>query len=305
MKKKIIFDHDLGSDCDDGAAGVILARAVKNGLCDALAVTHSVGNPHGQYVMESLFEYFGVRDNIPFGYLFQDVNADDTFHGSTKRTAEMYYLEKGRPYPERQSNVKVFRKVLAENNAKDIILVSTGPFTSLRELYESGPDEISPKTGIELVKENICLFCCAAGCFTSSEVREWNIRADVESAFEVLNNSPIPITYFGNNVGGAFMTGQDLPNEPEDYPLRNSYMELHNFSGESARPSWDLVVMYYAIYGESGFWTVKEGYDVKVNELGQTTFKEGGIHSYIEQVQDTQPIQDLMNEQISSKGAKD
>ena len=300
MKKKIIFDHDLGSDCDDGAAGVILAKAYKRGLVDILAVTHSVGNPHGQYVMESLFEYFGVREGIPFGYLEIDVNSDEGFEGSTRRTAERYYLEKGRPYPEKQSNVKIMRKALAENNAKDVILVSTGPFTAINEFYNSGPDEISPKTGRQLAEENICDFNAMGGCVTNPDLRSWNIVADPKSAMAVINEGPIPVTLWGNNVGGAFMTGQFLPDEPEDYPLRSSYMELHDFSGESARPSWDLVPMYYAIYGECGFWTIEREYDIKVNEEGQTTCKKGGTNNFAVQVPDTQPIEDLMNKEMSA-----
>lgn len=306
--KKIIFDHDLGSDCDDGGAGAILAKAHRDGLVRVLAVTHAIANPYGQYCMEAIFEYLGA-EGVPFGYnLENDKCREDDCHMSTKGPAERYYARVGRPFPERKSNLKLLRRVLAENGGKnDILLVVTGPLITLYELYRSGPDEISPKTGLELAKENIERIIIAAGNFQSFDVREWNIRCDAESALAVLNHSPIPILYSGNEVGGCIISGQSLADQPEDYPLRDCYYELNNAyqTNECTRNSWDLVVAYYAVYGDTGLWGRQDGYEVEVDEQGRTRFAPGGIHSYlVPDYSKTDEICAIFNEQMAVDNRK-
>lgn len=302
--RKIIFDHDLGSDCDDGGAGAILAKAHRDGKVQVLAVTHAIANPYGQYCMEAIFEYLGVKD-VPFGYNLENDKCSDEGYGmSTKVPAEKYYTQNGRPFPERQSNIKLLRRIFAENGGKkDIFFVMTGPLITLHELYRSGPDEISPKTGLELAKENIAQIIIAAGNFQDPEVREWNIRCDAESALAVLNNSPIPILYFGNEVGGCIISGQTLADQPEDYPLRDCYYALNAAYqiNDCTRNSWDLVVVYYAVYGDTGLWERKDGYFVEVDELGRTKFSPGGIHSYmLPNYAKIDEIRDLLNQEIAA-----
>lgn len=304
--KKVLFDHDLGSDCDDGAAGAIFAKAHREGLIRLLGVTHAIANPHGQYCMEAIFEYLGVKD-VPFGYnLENDKCGDDGFHIATKSPADRYFTEKGRPFPERKSNIKLLRKILAENGGKkDITLAMTGPFITLHELYKSAPDDISPKTGLELAKENLERIIIAGGNFQSFEVQEWNIRADAESALAVLNNSPIPILFVGNEVGGCIISGQSLAAEPEDYPVRDCYYALNAAFGLNActRNSWDLVVAYYTVYGDTGLWERRDGYEVEVDELGRTKYAPGGIHSYLVQnYEGVDKIRDIFNDIITVNG---
>ena len=298
--KKLIFDHDLGSDCDDAGAGAIVAKAVKAGDCKVLAVTHAISDPYGQYAMEAIFEYLGVT-GIPFGYNLENQKlGTEDYHQCAKYAVEKYFGN--RPLPERKSNIKLLRKVLAENNQKDITLLTTGPSVTLFELYRTQGDEISPKSGRELVADNICEFIYTGGNFVSSEVMDWNNRADPESSFAVLNDSPIPITYCGNEIGGCIFTGQILPDQPEDYPLRDCYYLLTNFE-DCVRNSWDLVAAYIAIYGPGKYWRVNRGYDVHVNADGQTFYQKGGPHNFISYNVNLEEyideIQDMLNDFIA------
>lgn len=305
--KKIIFDHDLGSDCDDGGAGAIFAKAHRDGLIDLLAVTHAIANPYGQYCMEAIFEYLGAK-GVAFGYNLENtLGCEEDYHMSTKGPAERYYTEKGRPFPEQKSNCKLLRKILAENGGKkDITVTMTGPLTTLHELYLSEPDEISPKTGRELAEENFERIIIAAGNFQSYEVREWNIRCDAESALAVLNNSSIPILYSGNEVGGCIISGQTLADEPEDYPLRDCYYELNAAYKIEActRNSWDLVIAHYAVYGDTGLWGRNDGFSVEVDAEGRTKFAPGGIHSYlVPDYAKTDEIVGIFNRMMSADNA--
>lgn len=292
--KKIIYDHDLGSDCDDAGAIAILVKAHKAGRCRALAITNCIGDHYGAYCTGAICEYFGVSD-IEIGCNREnDKLSDSSYHHCTKTTAEKWY--NGREYPEYESNVKLLRRIFANNNKKDITFVTTGPLTTVFELFKSGADEISDKSGRELFIENVAEFVCGAGNFTGdTQNREWNLRADPESALEVVNKPAVPMTFVGNNVGGGIFTGNRLPDVDEKYPVRECYYLLWDYE-RCDRNSWDLVTIYYAIYGGAGLWDVKEGYGVEINELGQTRFWEGGPHSFIYQAASNELITSLLDE---------
>ena len=245
--KKIIFDHDLGSDCDDAGAAAIVIKAHMAGECECLAITHAIGDHHGAYAIKAICEYFGA-DDIEVGCNRENNKlSTPDYYTCTKYTTEKYFKDRELPYLE--SNVKILRRIMASNGAKDITLVTTGPLTTIYELYKSGPDDISPKTGRELVQENVAEFICGAGCFNDPNCREWNLRADMESALDVINDPAVPMIFVGNNVGGGIFTGDLLRDFDENYPVRDCYFLLHDWK-DCVRNSWDLVTVYYAIYGD-------------------------------------------------------
>jgi hypothetical protein len=291
--KKIIFDHDLGGDCDDAAAAAIVIKAHKAGECRCLAITHAIGDHNGAYVIKALCEYFGV-DDIEIGCNRENSKcSDEPYRNCTKATAEKYF--RGREMPEPESNIRIIRRIMANNGGKkDITLVTTGPLITIDELYKSGADDISPKTGRELVRETVAEFVCGAGCFSDPNCHEWNIVADLESALNVINDPAIPMIFVGNNVGGPIFTGHLLRDFDENYPVRDCYLIVNEGKG-FLRNSWDLVTMYYAIYGGCGYWEQLDGYDVRVLENECTYVKKGGIHSYVRQIGDSGEITELLD----------
>lgn len=292
--KKIIYDHDLGSDCDDAGAIAILVKAHKAERCKALAITCCVADKYSAPCTQAICEYLGVWD-IPIGRnLENSKHSSEGYHDCTKVAVEKWYGD--RALPEYESNVRLLRRTLAENGKRDITFITTGPLTTLYELFLSGADDISAKTGRELFAENVSEFVCGAGNFTGDTAnREWNVRADSESAVEVINKSDIPITFVGNNVGGGIFTGNLLPDCDEAYPVRECYYLLWNYE-KCVRNSWDLVTVYYGIYGGAGLWDVSSGWNVRINALGQTRFSKGGIHSFIYQSASSRLITELLDE---------
>ncbi len=278
--KKIIYDHDFGADCDDGGAGAMLAKAHRDGHVKVLAVTQAIANPYGQYCMEAIFDYLGVS-GIPFGYNLENSKfSGDVYHLCTKSPAEKYYAAKKKPFPEQQSGIRLLRKVLSENNRKDITLVTTGMLTTVYGLCLSGPDDISPKTGLELLAENIEEYVLGGANFESEDVREYNVRADIEAGMYVVNQAPFPITYVGSEVGFYIISGQILADQPEDYPLREAFYAV-NEGKDCTRFSWDQADMHYAIFGPGDFWEVHRNIHVSIDSEGHTFFRPGGKDSYL------------------------
>lgn len=296
--KKLLYDHDYGADCDDGGAIVMVVKAHKAGNINCLAITDCIGDPWGSIATKAICEYYDVFD-IPIGCNKEnDKMTADAYHGCTKVPAEKWYA--GKELPQFESNVKLWRKILAANGKKDITVATSGPLITIFNVLNSGPDEISPKTGRELFVENVCEFVVGGGHFLEWQremgCREYNFWEDSESSMDIINNPVMPLTFVGNNVGGPIISGNLLHTAPDDYPVKESYLLVTDSPGYT-RYSWDLAVVYWAMYGSGGIYDIDHGYTITINELGQTAYeKNGGMHSIVKQAASSELITKMFDE---------
>ncbi len=194
IPKKIILDTDLCGDCDDVGALAILLNLDRLGYCKTLAVTYCLGNPWGSDFIQHELDWFG-RGDIPYGklmdYSYVNLRAHDD------RYIRPYFREFPRKerYPAPFDAVRLLRRTLTENgDVKDITLCAIGPLHNIGLLFESGPDDISDKTGPEL----------SAGKL-------------------VLQNCPVPITFAGFEVGEHLFTGAPQEAAQPGHPVREAY----------------------------------------------------------------------------------
>ena len=68
---KIIFDTDLGGDCDDAGTLAMLHRLCDKGEAELLAVTHCYATPWNAGAIDAINRYYGRE--VPVG-----INYDDT-----------------------------------------------------------------------------------------------------------------------------------------------------------------------------------------------------------------------------------
>ena len=154
MPKKIILDTDLCGDCDDVGALAILLNLDRLGYAKTLAVTYCLGNPWGSDFIQHTLDWFG-RNDIPYGKLTDYTFANYPVHD--ERFIRPYFQQFPRKerYPAPWDAIRLLRRTLASNGgAKDITLCSIGGLHNIGLLFTSGPDDISPKTGAELMAEN-------------------------------------------------------------------------------------------------------------------------------------------------------
>ena len=270
LTKKIIFDTDLGGDCDDVGAAAILCNLAKAGEAQILAATYCIGNPWGGWFLKYELGFFGYPD-VPVGVL-----KDERFMW------EPNYAKYSRPYvermqiptPELPDAVSILRRALAENGGvRDITLVAVGPLRNIANLLTSEPDDISPKTGRELIAENVVEFVTMLGNFTSTEAVEWNVLMDIPSARRCVSEMPVPVVFAPWEIGGHIITGQLLDTVSEDHPVRAAYT-LYADGKHHTRMSWDLVTVYCAVRDDSPMYSRKPMH-VTVNERGVTLPEDG------------------------------
>lgn len=287
--KKIIFDTDIGGDCDDTGALAIIHQAVNTGRAELLGVSISTGDPWAAACTDAINRYYGHI--VPIGQTPVPPPGDPTpemiLGNYGKHTAETFgsdYLPGGTKKPE--DAVRLLRRLLAENTGDKITLMVIGSNINFARLLKSGADDISDKTGMQLVREQIESVCLMGGVFLDGNAhlnmpeipREYNIIVDIEAARAVFDMCPAPIYISHFVVGDHIFSGTSIIESEPDSPVRESYM----YHVKGKRNSWDPICAFYAVYGcGDGVFTDNRRGRMTVAEDGVTCFFEGEGEHYL------------------------
>lgn len=122
-----------------------------------------------------------------------------------------------------------------------------GFFDNLYHLLQSGPDEISPRTGAELLATKVRELVVQAG----ETGRSYNTAGPHNATFAaaVLNWWPAKLTFASDDVaertrvGSRLTTELDVATNPVGYALRT------NIGYNQTHYAWDAVAVYYAVCG--------------------------------------------------------
>ncbi len=275
-KLNLIFDTDVGADCDDMMALGYLLFAEKYLNVDIKAITYSNGVPEGIACIRSVFSFFGR----PAPVIGAPVREMRVFENYCKAVADRFATEEDRAPAE--NALTVLRRTLAEND--EVIICGVGVFTNLAALIESGPDEISPLSGIELLKAKCKKVVVMAGKFEGEEGIEWNVRCDIPSAQKFIHNCPVPIVFSPHALGFNMWTGAELMKKyGHETPISKSFMLYPGVVEQGARHSFDPATAVYAVEGCKDLFDEGGRGTVVVQDDGKTVFTpdENGLHSLI------------------------
>ena len=279
---RVIFDTDLGNDCDDVLAFGLLHALADRGECDVLAVTTTKAHPRSAPFADAVNTFYG-RPDVPIGAvsvggglsgptpidrrylkLVDATNAD----GSSRFPHDLSHNP-----AEALDAVPVLRRALAGAADGSVAVVQVGFSTNLARLLESEPDAISPLSGRDLVAQKVARLVMMAGDFSGGPA-EFNVRQDRDAAAKLAGEWPAPIDWSGFQIGLA------LPFPPEsvdrDYryaaahPLPESY-QLY-IPTPHARPTWDLTAVLEAVRPDRGYFRLSEPGRVTVADDARTTF---------------------------------
>lgn len=275
--KKIIFDTDIGGDCDDAGALAIIHRAEERGLARLLALTVSTRDPWAPACADAINRYYG--HTVPIGLCETAPKGDPTMAEFEERygrhIAETFphgYFPKTDVIPE--SAVRLMRKTLAENRGGKITMVVVGSCVNLAALLESGADDVSSLGGTELVNGQVDKVVLMGGCFADDGevMSEYNIKTDIRGAKVVFEKCPVPIAVSHFDVGLRVMSGSRLMEE--ELKTGNPAAEAYRFHVGGKRHSWDPIAAFYAIYGTCGAFSDERSGRVTVDDEGVTRLAE-------------------------------
>jgi hypothetical protein len=277
---RILFDSDIGPDCDDAGTMAVLHALADKGEAVVLGMACCTSSEWGAPCLDAINAYYG-RPDVPVGTLkakagFLCGGGDQKYNEHVAKNFPNR-LKSGTNAPDA---VELYRKVLAAQPDGSVTVVATGPLPNVAALLASAPDAHSPLAGPALVKKKVAKLVVMGGQYPSG--KEWNFEQDGTAAKKVNEEWPTPIVFSGGEVGAPIGTGARLAKEtPPENPVRKAY-ELYNGAGKN-RSSWDQTAMLFAIRGEAGCFKLSpEGTNtVAANGKNDWKAEPGGRHRYL------------------------
>lgn len=287
----VIFDTDIGGDCDDVAALAMLHALESRGRCRLLAVTVTGDDPLAAPFADCVNTFYG-RPDIPIGaagprgvkrpmHYLHLASAQD---GGAARYP--HDLLDGAAAPDA---VAVLRKTLAVAEDHSVVVIQVGFSTNLARLLDSPADAASPLPGVELVAKKVRLLELMAGAFEPIEGNaaygEYNVIHDRPAAATVADRWPTEVVWSGFEIGIAVPYPsrsilEDFGDVPH-HPVAEAYRIVS--PPPKDRPSWDLTSVLDGVLGDRGYFDRSPPGRVKVTDAGATVFTAdaAGKHRYL------------------------
>ena len=295
-KVLLLFDTDMGPDCDDAGALAILHKLCDFGECALLAACCTVIDVYGAHTIDAIGRYYG-RSDTPIGTLYGPGFGGEAHQRYNRIVSSKFpHRFKEQMVPDA---VSVYRKALAEAEDSSITFVAVGMWTNLYNLLTSFPDRVSELNGQQLFNQKVAKLVCMAGDFTDSQNPEFNVVSDVRAFSRGLALIQVPVDFLPYETGLPVITGRSLvEHEGPENPVAECYRRL---CGGAGRPSWDLLTAYYAVRGGAGTLVAGEPGVVKADRSGHTRFtpKANGKHRLLSLCEPAETAAQLLDDFLS------
>ncbi|MEM9526296.1 MAG: hypothetical protein AAGA31_06785 [Bacteroidota bacterium] len=277
-QEKVILDTDPSFDPDDVGCIAMLHNMATEGECDILAIINSTDQQESALCISAINQFYH-RKAIPVG----DYRGYEKKIKATEQTYD-WHIAKNYPRPlknwkDAEDGVKLYREILETANEHSITVVIIGTMHNFYGLLQSKADEISPESGVELVRDKVKQVVTMGGNFLNNEgydrtnwggadalcsYTEWSCLREERNRMcrYVIENCPAPFIASGWENGngdyhdannGNVITGQGLKKLPANHIVRKSYERHFEYRGgdeDISRHSNDQCALHYAIRGE-------------------------------------------------------
>lgn len=275
--RNFIIGTDWWSDCDDAVAMRLLIRAAKAKQINILGIGINACMEHS---VTSLEGYLNIEkaDETAIGI---DLEAVD-YGGITPYQERLsHFAKKYKSNSDAEDAMRLYRRLLAESE-ESVEIIEIGFQQVLANLLESPGDDISPESGLELVKRKVSKIWVMAGKWDMDGEKENNFCRTPRSrlAGEIFCRlCPVPVTFLGWEIGYEVLTGSKLA---EDDIL---HKVLCDHGSAKGRHSWDPMLVLMAIEGDeekAGYKAVTGTATVEA-DTGANHFEEraDGLHKYV------------------------
>lgn len=266
--RSVILDTDIGPDCDDVGALVCLLDYAKKYGFPILGVCNCTSNKSGNGMIDAVCHHLGVK--TPYlgqwhGEGFMDY---ELCHKYNDTVAQTFSEDFRNGTLKAVDEVTFYRTLLASAEDDSVMLITIGMFNNLASLLDSPADDISPLTGMELVKAKVnCLVSMAA---ILPEGRECNVISDYPSAKKVFEAWPTAVYLSDFHIGWQVMTGYEHIQDPEAIATNPLVMAYHLYTADwthlplhGMNSSYDLTAIQFAAEGEGTHYALLDPVDLE------------------------------------------
>ncbi|HET6993338.1 MAG TPA: nucleoside hydrolase [Chitinophagaceae bacterium] len=294
----IIFDSDMGPDYDDVGAIAILHAYADSGYARILATVASTKYEGVAAIFSVLNTYFN-RPGIPIGVPKGNASElrDPQHWTDSLLVSYPHTIKRNDEVP---SATEIYRKTLALQPDKSVVIVTTGFLTNLANLLQSPADKYSKLDGKELVRRKVKQLVCMGGRFPSGS--EFNIRIDAAASRFVAKHWPTPVLLSGVEIGLKIKSGLPLINNESirNSPVKDVFRICIPMTPDDreGRMSWDETAVLVAIKGYKPWYKIKSG-RIIVNSDGSNSWSwDGSSHNYLEEALPPSVPEQLINKLI-------
>ena len=257
----MILDTDFGSCTDDLFAIVMLYHYIEDGLVDLKgvivdregdrnAILVDVFNRfYGHPDIPIALEHNGVKnpyDFIPYSKLVEFKNPDGSY--LYPRAIDPSKLPEG---------YKFYRKLLSEAEDHSVVVVAIGMMTCLSQLFESGADEYSQLSGVELFGRKVKSVYVQAGHFDGNDnLSGYNMRTASHAAAVFYDKLPrnVDLILSPTNVGEMMdYTSADILSDLSYADLNPIKTVYTDFDCEVGQRMWDTNCVVHAVLGDGEY----------------------------------------------------
>lgn len=289
--RTFILGTDWGEDSDDCVAVRILARAHKRGEIKMAAIGINTLTELSAPSLYSFLEKEGV--SIPVGvdkgcpHRIKHVTYQKRLAAETDKTNDDF-----------EDAVRLYRRAIAKSE-EPVEILEVGFLQVIAGALLSQPDDISPKSGMELFREKVKKIWIMGGKWNEQGGAEYNLCKypfAQAGSHAFITNCPCPITFLGWEVGSCVITGSKLS---EDDFL---HIALDDHGSGAGRESWDPMLAVLALTNDNekaGYKTVKGIATVNNHGLNYFEEKENGKDEYVVKVKEDNFYIDIIDNLIA------
>ena len=265
---QMILDSDFGSSTDDLFALMMLHHYMDDGLVDLKGIVVDREGVKNAELVDIFNTYYGHPD-IPVGLERNGVKNPRCFipyngvcdlkdaQGNPlfKRTHDLANCPEG---------YKLYRQLLSQAEDKSIVVVAIGFVTTLSELFESGADEYSQLSGLDLFGKKVKSVYIQSGRFESGDsLSGYNMRAASKQSAIFYDKLPknVDLIMSPSNIGDLMnYLPQDVLvdlSSTEQNPIKAVYT---NYTCDTGQRMWDTNCLVNAVLGDEAYHMSPRGW---------------------------------------------
>lgn len=280
---QMILDSDFGSSTDDLFALMMLHHYIDEGLVDLKGIIVDREGEKNAGIVDIFDNYYGHPD-IPVGLERNGVKNPRCFipyngicdlkdaQGNPlfKRSLDASKLPDG---------YKLYRKILSKAEDNSIVVVAIGFATTLSQLFESGSDEYSNLSGLDLFKQKVKAVYIQSGRFEAGDsLSGYNMRAASKQSAVFYSKLPekVDLIMSPSNIGDK------MNYLPQDVVADLSYTDWNpikavytNYTCDTGQRMWDTNCLVQAVFGDNAYHLSPRGWVTFIDkgEMSEMLFK--------------------------------
>ena len=303
----VILDTDIGSSTDDLFTMEMAYRYEDEGRCKLLGIVVDREGEDYAALADVMNTYFG-HANVPIGLERNGIKTPRVFidyrnlYKLTTGKGEPMFKQTVSDYSTLPDGWKLYRQLLASQPDHSVSICSLGFVSCLTQLLASEPDDLSPLSGVELVRQKVKCLYLMAGVFTSSEEPEYNFLQAPEFAKKFFELWPRDV----DAVFSPMEVGNEIEYKPETvisdisrtdiHPIKQVYM---NYNCDTGQKMWDPMTLIQAVEGDAMFSLSERGIVSLTSKIG-TSFTPSATGNHRYQKPGSKAWSDKMLEKIRS-----